>query len=398
VGPEIFVHTNYNFVGKRHFFVAASLVILALSATSIFTKGFNYGVEFTGGAQLEVNFNEAGTLPKTPPSLDNVRQALEAVGIHGANVVTVGAPAEHDFLIRVQSNTAEGGENVGDEIRSAIVKKFGEDKVTKFNFDKETRDSAHAYIDDPNVTADDIKAALASEAIKGVRVDEVRKDKATGEFTIVLANSARDVLAALDTTFGRASFDESVDAIGAAVSKDLRRNAFLSIAGACILIAIYVWLRFDIDFAPGVVVALIHDAGITCGIWSLLGLEFNLTFVAAVLAIIGYSVTDTVVVYDRIRENMEKHQSNDMFWIINKAVNDTLSRTILTSFATFLSTIAIALLGSESISGFGWAMSIGIIVGTYSSIYIAAPVTVFVHELRERQRLSEAKQAARQGS
>ena len=167
------------------------------------------------------------------------------------------------------------------------------------------------------------------------------------------------------------------------------------------LIALYIWLRFDVDFAPGVIVALIHDAGITLGVWAIFGkvlhdafpswqwtnlFEFNLTFIAAILAIIGYSVTDTVVVYDRIRENLEKHQSLDLYENINKAVNETLSRTMLTSLSAMLSVVAIAIFGSESIRGFGVAMAVGIIVGTYSSIYIAAPVTVFVHEARERQK------------
>ena len=166
------------------------------------------------------------------------------------------------------------------------------------------------------------------------------------------------------------------------------------------LIAVYIWLRFDIDFAPGVVVALIHDAGITLGVWSILGMvlrdwfptwewtslfEFNLTFIAAILAIIGYSVTDTVVVYDRIRENLATHPGVDMYTNINKAVNETLSRTILTSFCAMLSVVAIAVFGSASIKGFGVAMAVGIVIGTYSSIYIAAPITVFVHEWRERQ-------------
>jgi len=414
MGPEIFVHTNYDFVGKRHFFIGLSLSILAVSALSIFTKGFNYGVEFTGGSQLEINFNEKTdadhpALPKKEPTIADVRSAIDPVA-PGASVVTTGAAADHDFLIRVQSTTG-GSEHLGDDIREAIVGKFGEPKISYWGgLDPETRDSVKFTLDDPNATPDDVKAALAAApALKGVRVEDVRKDHATGEYTITLANAARDVLAAIDAQFGKGSYEQSSDAIGAAVSHDLRTNAFLAIGLACILIAVYIWLRFEVDYAPGVVVALIHDAGITMGIWSIFGkllpsllpdvfggmahfFEFNLTFVAAVLAIIGYSVTDTVVVYDRIRENLEKHQSQDMYWNINRAVNDTLSRTILTSLATWLSVIAIALVGSESIRGFGVAMAIGIIVGTYSSIYIAAPVTVFVHEFRERQRKAQMQQ------
>ena len=399
MGPQIFINSNYNFVGKRHLFIGISLTLLVLSILAIWTYGFNYSVEFTGGAQLEVNFNESGTTPKEPPTIDAVRASLEAAGIHQPNVVTVGADSDHDFLIRVQQL---GGESLGAEIQGALVKKFGADKITYYAFDKETRDDAKVAIDDAALTPEALRTALeSSDALKGIRIDDVRKDKATGGYTIVLANAAHDVLTAIDGKFGHATYEASSESIGAAVSKDLRRNAFLSIAGACVLIALYIWLRFDIDFAPGVVIALIHDAGITLGVWAIFGkvlhdqfpswqwtnlFEFNLTFIAAILAIIGYSVTDTVVVYDRIRENLEKHQSLDLYTNINKAVNETLSRTMLTSLSAMLSVVAIAVFGSESIRGFGVAMAVGIIVGTYSSIYIAAPVTVFVHEFREKQK------------
>ncbi len=399
MGPQIFVNSNFNFVGRRHMFLGISLTLLVLSMISVAVYGFNYSVEFTGGAQLEVNFNETGKTPTDSPTIDTVRAALEAGGIHQPNVVTVGAESEHDYLIRVQQI---GGETLGDEIKNALLAHYTADKVSYYSFDKETRDSAQVKIEDPSVNADGLKSMLeGTTALKGVRVEEVRFDRNTGIYTVVLANAARDVLAAVDTRFGHSTYEASSESIGAAVSKDLRRNAFLSIAGACVLIALYIWLRFDIDFAPGVVIALIHDAGITLGVWSIFGkflheqfpswgwlnlFEFNLTFIAAILAIIGYSVTDTVVVYDRIRENLEKHLSVDLYTNINRAVNETLSRTMLTSLSAMLSVIAIAVFGSESIRGFGVAMAAGIVIGTYSSIYIAAPVTVFVHEFRERQR------------
>src|SRR5437763_1596825 len=127
MGPEIFVHTNYDFVGKRHFFIGLSLTILGLSALSIFTKGFNYGVEFTGGSQLEINFNEKmdadhPALPGDEPSIEKVRAALDKGGVPNASVVTTGPAQDHDFLIRVQSTTG-GSEHLGDDLRDAIVKK-----------------------------------------------------------------------------------------------------------------------------------------------------------------------------------------------------------------------------------------------------------------------------------
>ncbi len=287
------------------------------------------------------------------------------------------------------------GDDLGDRIRKTLVTSFGEDKVTDYGFDRETRDTAKVRIEDPSITPEKIEQALAASAdLKGLQVEEVRYDSSTGEHTIVLANPARKVLTALDDKFGKGTYEASIDAIGSAVSRDLQRKGFLALIAASLLVAVYVWLRFDIDFAPGVVVSLVHDALITMGIWSLMGFEFNLTFVAAVLALIGYSVNDTVVIYDRIRENMEKHQTKDIPWIVNKSVNETLSRTLLTSFATMLSVLAIAVFGSESIRWFGWAMLVGMVSGVYSTVYVASPITVYVYEFRERQRRQQAATTA----
>jgi preprotein translocase subunit SecF len=237
-----------------------------------------------------------------------------------------------------------------------------------------------------------VKAALAAAPeLQGVRIEDVTQDRETGGGMVIrLENAANDALLALEQKFGK-GFASSVDSIGAAVSKDLQRNAFLAIAGACVLIAIYLWLRFDWDFAPGVILALVHDAIVVVGVWSIAGktlglegFEFNLTIVAAVLAIIGYSVNDTVVIYDRIRENKDKFQGKDILWVVNKSVNETLSRTVLTSGATMLSVLSIALLGSESIRWFGWAMVVGLISGTWSTIAVAVPVTMLVYHLREK--------------
>ena len=159
MGPQIFVHSNFNFVGKRHFFIGLSLTLLAISILAIVTHGFNYSVEFTGGAQLEVNFNESGKMPTQAPTIDTVRKALEDGGIPQPNVVTVGADSEHDYLIRVQQL---GGDTLGEEIKNALVKTFGAEKVTYYAFDKETRDSAAVSIEDPAVTADSLRKMLES--------------------------------------------------------------------------------------------------------------------------------------------------------------------------------------------------------------------------------------------
>ena len=385
MGFELLVNANYDFVGYRKVMLGITGVIIAGFIASMATKGLNWGVEFTGGSQIEVNFDEAKQT-KVAPTIDTVRAAVTAAGIEGAQVVTVGPDEERAFLIRAESAAREG---VDKDIETAVRAKFG-DKVTYYNFDPESQDRAVIKLEDESVTPDAVRAAITADpALAGLGIEDVTKDKADGSIVVKLQNPATDILTSIDAQFGAGTYDSSIDAIGAAVSKDLTRKALLAILLACVLIGIYVWLRFDVDFAPGVIIALIHDSIVVLGVWSVFGFEFNLTIVAAVLAIIGYSVNDTVVIYDRIRENLEKNQSRSVLWNANRAVNETLSRTFLTSGATLLSVFAIALLGSEAIRWFGWAMVVGIVSGTWSTIAVAMPVTMFVYELRERQRLDK---------
>lgn len=399
MGPTVFANANYDFIGKRNVLLVAAAVIIAVCLGSIFAKGLNLGVEFTGGAQLEVNFDESKT-HKEPVTITAIRGALDDAGLRNAQVVTVGSEDDHAFLIRVQALEG-GGTDIGQRMQSVLQAKYGADKIEYFDFDKESLDRATVRITG-EVPPADVKATLGSAPeLEGIRVEEVTLDSGSGTHVIRLENAANDALVALKAKFGE-GFAASIDSIGAAVSEDLQRNAFLAIAGACILIAIYVWLRFDWDFAPGVVLALIHDSVFVVGVWSIggrllgfHGFEFNLTIVAAVLAIIGYSVNDTVVIYDRIRENREKYQGKDILWVVNKSVNETMSRTVLTSGATLLSVLSIALLGSESIRWFGWAMVAGLVSGTWSTIAVAIPVTMVVYSIREKRLQNETSSGVR---
>ena len=402
MGPSLFLNANYDFISKRYILLAVASGLVAASLTSIFVKGLNLGVEFTGGAQLEVNFDESKTA-KGDVSITSVRDAIKEAGIENAQIVTIGGDDEHAFLIRVQS-LASSSADLGKRIEGVLRTKYGQEKIEYFDFDAESLDRAIVRISDANVQPADVKALLASAPeLGGLGIEDVSVDKGSGTMVIRLENAATDVLTALKAKFGD-GFDASVDSIGAAVSKDLQTTALRAIAVACLLIGIYVWLRFDWDFAPGVVLALVHDSVVLVGVWSILGkwlavggFEFNLTIVAAVLAIMGYSVNDTVVIYDRIRENREKYNGKDILWVVNKSVNETLSRTILTSGATLLSVLSIALLGSESIRWFGWAMVVGLFSGTWSTIAVAVPITTLVYTIKDK-RLNRTSASANVGA
>ncbi|MCA9509539.1 MAG: protein translocase subunit SecF [Myxococcota bacterium] len=178
---------------------------------------------------------------------------------------------------------------------------------------------------------------------------------------------------------------QSVDFVGPRVGSELRADGFKSIGLAMLLIMIYIAFRFSSRFAPGAVVAVFHDLIITAGIFVMLGYEFDLRILAAMLAILGYSLNDTIIIYDRIRENLEARTSRDLAAVLNESVNQTLSRTVLTSGTTLIAVLALAVLGGEVIRPFAVAMLIGVFVGTYSSIYIAAP-TLMLLEARAARR------------
>ena len=171
---------------------------------------------------------------------------------------------------------------------------------------------------------------------------------------------------------------QRTEIVGPKVSSELIQKGVLAIITAVSLMLFYIWIRFEWQFSLGAVVALIHDVTITVGLFSLLGIEFNLSIIAALLTIIGYSMNDTVVVYDRIRENLRKYKQIDLFELINNSINDTLSRTTLTSVTTLLALFSLYFLGGEVIRGFTLAMIIGVFIGTYSSIFVASQIILFL--------------------
>ena len=184
------------------------------------------------------------------------------------------------------------------------------------------------------------------------------------------------------------------EVVGPAVSGELRTTGLIAVLCSIIAIILYVWFRFEWQFAVGAVVALTHDVLITVGVFSLLQLEFDLSTVAALLTILGYSVNDTVVVSDRIRENLRKYKKMDIAALLNRSINETLSRTLMTSLTTFVVLAALYILGGEVIRNFTFAMMFGVIIGTYSSVFIAAPLLAYLGVKRDWSGVSRGAPAA----
>jgi preprotein translocase subunit SecF len=281
-------NSDIKFLGRRQGRIAAvvSVVLVLVSFVSFFTRGFNFGIDFTGGTLIEVGYQE-------DVALERVRGALQQAGYEGAAVQHFGTL--RDALIRIPP-----AENVSSaELSSKVFR------------------------------------ALSEEASGDV---ELRR----------------------------------VEFVGPQVGDELTEQGGLAVLYSLIGILIYVALRFEWRFAVGAVVATVHDVVITVGLFSLLQIEFDLPVLAAVLAVIGYSLNDTIVVYDRIRENFRKMRKGRPVDVINNALNQTLSRTIVTSGTTAMVVLALFILGGQIIHGFALVLLVGIIVGTYSSIYVAS--------------------------
>lgn len=286
-------NTSLDFMKLRNLNLAGSIILIIISCILITIKGFNLGIDFSGGILIEARSNKK-------VDLSELRVMLHALDIGEISLQDLGS--DKDFMIKV-------GEN----------KKLKLDTNTKTNL---------------------IKKTLQEILDEGI---EYRK----------------------------------IDFVGPQVGKELVTNSIIATILSFIAIMIYVWIRFEWQYSMGIVFALLHDTAITLGFISLFNIEFNLTIIAAILTIIGYSVNDSVVIYDRIRENIRKYKKASINELINSSINETLSRTTLTLLTTLLSLMALIIYGGEVIKGFSIIVSFGIIAGTYSSIYISAPILTF---------------------
>ena len=204
-------------------------------------------------------------------------------------------------------------------------------------------------------------------------------------------NVIEEIKKNLDQSFGNNFTFRRVENVGPKVSAELLRSGVIAISIALALMLIYIWIRFEWQFSLGAILALFHDVIVTLGLFSLLGLEINLSIIAAVLTIVGYSMNDTVVIFDRVRENLRKYSDIKIYDLTNISINETLSRTIITSVTTLLALLSIFIFGGEILKGFSLAMILGVIFGTYSSIYIANPVLVSL-KVSQRTIVKEEKE------
>jgi preprotein translocase subunit SecF len=361
--------TNIDFIGKRKIAIYVSTLVNLAILIGIATVGFNYGVDFAGGTVVELKFDNS-------ISAADVRKRAEGGGLHDVSVQNIGSSDDNTFLLRMGGVTQLNEE--GAEKAKAAINGLGSVR----NLYADMANGIVNFRSATALTTDAIKKAVEGS---GTGVQEVRTlGEAQGggfDYQVVASGMADKVKAALSKGLEKSDFQERrVDYVGPQVGKQLRNKGIAALVYAMVAILIYVAFRFDFKFGPGALLAMLHDVVMVAGFYLVSRREFNLTAIAALLTIIGYSVNDTIVIYDRIREDMGKYKGKPLPEVINIAVNDTLARTLLTSFVTALSLVGLLVFGVGEIWDFAMAMLVGIVVGTYSSVYIASPLTIWLDE------------------
>ncbi len=388
---------TYDFMRVRKYWIALSVALALGSLILLFFPGPNYGTDFKGGTEIEVAFTK---------SVDGgeIRSAVTKSGAFSEpDVVQVTDPSNpYRYLIRVQEISTVD-EASKDALKKALCLGVeGEDarcpanaRATEVKFSAGGDKLSVRYDSDPDL--EKLKSQLGGVPNIKLRVAPNNPqivNPRDHRVEVQLQSKGDQLLDVLRQELGENRVPEAalrVEWVGPKAGKQLRDSARNSVALAIVFIMLYLAFRFDLRFAPGVVLACVHDALVVLGAFVIFHKEVTLSTIAAVLTIVGYSMNDTVVVYDRIRENLGKHRGKSFGTIINMSVSETLSRTILTSGATMLSVLAFFIWGTGVIKDFAFAMVVGIIAGTYSSIYVAAPLTEWIDSKMSRQDASAAK-------
>jgi preprotein translocase subunit SecF len=394
---------QFDFMRQRVFWIPLSIILVLVSIVLVFVPGPNYGTDFRGGTEVEVKFLQ-------PIEAAQVRSTVESIGFQNPDVVLSGAQGENKFIIRVQEVTAvdeptklaidealcltddpsvpvpaEKAGRCSSDFRTTEVKfSLGGDKIFA-RFDKEPTLESLALVkkqlDTLAATNGSVRLRPSVPQCGEEGTAPCNPHVAHHRVEIQLQSTGDQLMQDLRKKLGDTVVPEVADRtewVGPKAGQQLRDSARNAVAIAIVFIMLYLAFRFDLRFAPGVVIACIHDAMVVIGVFVALQKEITLSTIAAVLTIVGYSMNDTVVIYDRIRENLTKHRGKSFSQIINLSVSETLSRTILTSGATMLSIIPFFIWGTGVIKDFALAMVVGIVAGTYSSIYVAAPLTEWI--------------------
>jgi preprotein translocase subunit SecF len=362
-------NTNFDFIGNRHKFEIISGVLLAASVLLIIFKGLYWGIDFAGGYEFQLKF------PKTVTT-DEISRIVNDAGGSGAVVQSYGDNNGTEYLLRIEKHS---GVDVTKVEAAKVQLKSGGEAVKEFTYNDEAPDRIRVvFTQDRGEEA--VRQAFTAQGLTVKSVGKsAREDRA--EYNVALFSIADKVDQALHEKLSIPASEvliQKVEFVGPQVGQQLRNQGIMAIIYAFGFMLLYIAFRFDFYFGPVAIRCLFYDTLVTIGAYSLTGKEFNLTTIAALLTIVGYSMNDTIVIFDRIRENNVRMKGVELEKIVNASLNETLSRTLLQTAVTQLVVIAMWALGGGVLSDFGFALFIGFTVATFSSISISAPLYIWL--------------------
>jgi len=396
---EFFHEPNIDWMGRKWYFIGASLALLVAGLLSIaIHHGLIYGIEFRSGTQVTVKFAKA-------PSLGAIRSQLARENWKGASIQSIGPASEHSVMIELPLQKGASGSEALDTGKAAIVKaltaQYGGVSPDKVDFNNATAKTVenHLLVADPlGLAAKGMDAATSTYQNLAAALIKFRDDPpqsgliADFQDLSKVPGATPAVLSTLEKDFYLSGFAvRYTQIVGPKVGSDLRREAvYVTLAGLAAML-VYIWFRFELIYGVSAVIAVFHDVLITIGLFSLFGKEITLSVIAALLTLVGYSMNDTIVTFDRVRENLPLNKRESFINLVNQSINQTLSRTILTSGLTFLAVLSLYLFGGDVIHGFAFAMVVGVLIGTYSSIAIASPILVYWQSRSGKGRVKEKR-------
>jgi preprotein translocase subunit SecF len=398
---ELFKKTNFDFLGHKWPFIIASLILSVGGLISLAVKGGpRYGIEFKGGMIMTVRFAQA-------PDIEKIRGALTRALPLPPSVQSFDNSNEVEIEVGIDEAAAKKDPIAGLDrskqiVLTTLASTFGQPGNGKLDLNNASAGQLSARISDPLQRAG---VQLSQQQVDQLATDVIAwRDQHSGLITKIddlraVPGLTAQVLNVLNQESYLAPYTaaRNVEIVGPKVGADLRQQAINATLLALAGMLVYIWFRFEWIYGVGAVIAVFHDTIITIGLFSILNKEISLTVIAALLTLVGYSMNDTIVIFDRIRENLQINRRERLEDVINRSVNQTLSRTIMTSGLTFLAVLALFLFGGPVLHGFSLALVIGIIIGTYSSVFVASPIVLFWHDWADKRKKT-APEAAAPGS
>jgi len=383
---QLFKDTNFDFLGKKWPFIIASLVLTVAGFGSIAMKGgLQYGIDFKGGALMTVKFAYSPPLDKIRAAMKNSRQIKGDVSVQ--NFTGSGAENEVEIGTELQE---ERQLNINRQaMQDVLDATFGQPASGKLDFNNASKDALANRLRESLARAGVGMTELQLQKLAEDLVNE-RDTRHSGVITdFNQLSSAPGVNAGIMNSLRQECYlapfhVQQVQMVGPKVGAELRNKAVLATLYALGGMLAYIAFRFEWIYGLGAVIACFHDTIITVGLFSIFNEEISMTVIAALLTLVGYSMNDTIVIFDRIRENLKTSRREPLEAVMNRAVNQTLSRTVMTSGLTFLTVIALFIWGGPVLHSFSFALVCGIIVGTYSSVFVASPIVLFWHNYTDK--------------